>query len=154
MQAGPEGHAGIERQHDGLARIGVGPCRPHEERADADRLERRLPGLEPLLIGDLADLQLADRTEAERLQVPERVADASHADAGDLVVHEVRLHDRERRAVERLLDGHAVVAHAPEDLAHGVDRLRVGRDRDLEPADLRRVRSACGGGGRRPRRFR
>jgi hypothetical protein len=42
--------------------------------------------------------------------------------------------------LERLLDGDAVVADAPKDLADRLDRLRVRRDRDLEPADLGRVR--------------
>src|SRR5207245_2250275 len=109
--------------------------RPHEERPDADGLERRLPRLEPRLLLDLSDGEIADRPEAERLEMAERVAHTPHADARDLVVHEIRLHDGRRRGIERLFDGDAVVAHATEDLAHRFDRLAMRRDRDLEPAD-------------------
>ena len=80
----------------------------------------------------------------------ERVAHAAHADARDPVVDEVRLHDVQSGGLERLLDGDAVVADATEDLAHRFDRLRVRRDRDLEPADDVGV-SACGGRDRRSR---
>jgi hypothetical protein len=59
----------------------------------------------------------------------------------------------ERAALERLFDRDAVVADAPEDLADRLDRLRVRRDGDLEPADGLSV-SACGGRDRRSRRFR
>jgi len=65
-------------------------------------------------------------------------------------VHEIRLHDVERAGLERLFDGDAVVADASEDLAHRLDRLRVRRDRDLEPTNGLRI-SARGGRGRRPR---
>jgi hypothetical protein len=66
-------------------------------------------------------------------------------------MHEIRLHDMERAWLERLFDRDAVVADPSEDLAHRLDGLRVGRDRDLEPANGLGVSSACGGRGRRPR---
>jgi hypothetical protein len=52
-----------------------------------------------------------------------------------MVVDEVCLHDMQRGGLERLFHRDAVVANASEDLAHRFDRLRVRRDRDLEPAD-------------------
>ncbi|HEX6062340.1 MAG TPA: hypothetical protein VF001_09755 [Candidatus Limnocylindria bacterium] len=48
----------------------------------------------------------------------------------------------ERTGLERLLDRDAVVADPTEDLAQRFDGLRVGRDRDLEPADGLGVRCA------------
>jgi len=142
MQPRAEGHARIERQHDGITGIGVGPRGPHEERADPNGFERRLPGLEPRLLLDLADREVADRPEAEGLEVAERIADAAHADARDAVVDQIRLHDMERTGLQRLLDRDAVVADATEDLAHRLDRLNVGRDRDLEPPNGLGVRCA------------
>ena len=97
-----------------------------------------------------AGAHVADRAEAERLEVAERVTHPAHADAGDVIVHEIRLHDMERAWLERLFDRDAVVADAPEDLAHRFDRLRMRRDRDLEPADDVGV-GACGGRDRRSR---
>src|SRR5260221_9862538 len=135
MEAGAEGNAWVERQHDRVARVDVGPGRAHQERSDADRLERRLPGLEPVLVLDLLDQQVADRTEPERLQMAERVAHAAHTDARDVVVDEVGLHEVQRVSLERLLDGDAVVADPAEDLAHRFDRFSVRGYRDLEPAD-------------------
>ena len=150
MEAGPERHARVERQHDGVAGVDLRPGRSHEERADADGLERGLPCLEPGLLLDLTDAEVADRAEAEGLKVAEGITDPTDADARDPVVDEVRLHHRGRQRVERLFDRDAVVADAPEDLAHRFDRLAMRRDRDLEPADGLGV-SACGGRDRRSR---
>ena len=72
------------------------------------------------------------------------------ADARDPIVHEIRLHEVKRPGLKRLLDRDAVVADAPEDLAHRFDRLAMRRDRDLEPADGLGL-SACGGRDRRSR---
>src|SRR5438552_10391852 len=134
MEAGPERHARVERQHDGVAGIGVGPRRADEERTDADGLERGLPCLEPGLLLDLTDGEIADRPEAERLKVAERVADPTDADARDPVVDEVRLHHRGRQRIEWLFDRDAVVADAPEGLAHRFDRLPMPPDRHPAPA--------------------
>jgi len=41
--------------------------------------------------------------------VAERVAHPAHPDAGDVVVHEVRLHEMRSVRLERLLDRDAVV---------------------------------------------
>ena len=75
VEPGPERHPRVEREDDvvGLAAVPP-PGRPdHEPPADAQHREVRLPGLGPVGLVDDARRQLADRPQAERLEVAERL---------------------------------------------------------------------------------
>ena len=68
MQAGPEGHPGIEREHDvaGLAAV-TPPGRPDDEPpADPEDREVGLAGVGPILLVDDPRLERADRPQPER----------------------------------------------------------------------------------------
>ena len=114
-----------------------------EETADPHGHDRRLPGLEPVLVIDGADGELPDRPEPERLEVAERVARVRYLGERVTVLDEIRLHGVIRSAarIDGQVDGDTVVAEAAQDLAHGFDRLGMRRDGDLEPADPRRASS-------------
>jgi len=114
-----------------------------EETADPHGRDRRLPGLEPVLVIDSANGELPDRPEPERLEVAERVARVRYLGERVTVLDEIRLHGVIRSAarLDGQIDGDTVVAEAAQDLAHGFDRLGMRRDGDLEPADPRRASS-------------
>ena len=140
MQTGSERHPRIEGDGDRAFLRCVGPRRTDEEPADVDRRDRRLPRLEPILVIDRADSELADRSESERLQMAECVASIGDLRGGVGVFDEVCL-DRvigsaARR--ERKLDRDPVVTVAAQDLADRFDRLRVRGNTDLKP-----TRASC-----------
>src|SRR6185503_941338 len=139
MQARAERHARIEHDLDHAVRVArLGPRRAHEETADAQRRELRLPRLEPVLLFDLLRGELADRPEPERLEVAERIANVVHLRDDLAVVEEVRLHGVIESAarLDRKVDGDALMTDPREDLAHGLDGLSVGGDGDLEPTSF------------------
>src|SRR3989442_9008918 len=142
METGAERHARVERDGDGMGRARIRPGRAHEESADADRRDCRLPSLEPVLVLDFANGELADGSQTEGLEVPERIACVGDLRGGIYVLDEVRLHRVISAATRRdgNVDGDAVVTVATQDLAHRFDRLRVGGNGDLEPARSRRAR--------------
>ena len=145
METGAKRHPRIQRDGDRAFLLRVGPRRPDEEPADMDRRDRRLPCLEPVLVVDRADRELTDRSEAERLQVAKRVAGIGDLRDGIHILDEIRLHGvigaPTRR--DRNLHRDAVVPVATQDLADRLDRLRVGGNGDLEPADTRARRASC-----------
>src|SRR2546428_714839 len=63
-----------EPDGDRISCARVGPCGTHEESPDPHGGDRRLPGVEPVLVVNGPHRELADRPEAERLQVAERIA--------------------------------------------------------------------------------
>ena len=73
MQAGPECHARVERDDDlALGRDVLAPGRADDDPSpDAQDREVLLPGARPVLLVDERDLELADRPQPERLEVPE-----------------------------------------------------------------------------------
>ena len=83
VQPGPEGHAGIESQHDvvGLAPMASPGGPDHEPAADPQDGEVGLPRLGPVSLVDEPGPQLADRAEPERPEVSERFR---HAGGGSL----------------------------------------------------------------------
>ena len=98
MKAGAERHARIERDGDRPGHARVRPRRSHEEPADLNGRDGRLPGLEPILVLDLADRELADWSEAEGLEMPKRVTRVRDLREGVRVVDEIRLDDVIRAA--------------------------------------------------------
>ena len=101
-----------------------------------DRGDRGFPRFEPVLIVDGADRELANRSEAEGLQMAERVARVGDFRERVDVLDEIRLDEVIGAAArrDRKLDRDPVVAVATQDLAHRFDRLRMGGNGDLEPA--------------------
>jgi len=139
MEPGAECHPGVEHERDRAIVARVRPGWTDEERADANRRERFLPGLEPIRVFDLTHRELADRPEAESLEMSERVAHIGDLREGLRILDEIRLHGviGAARRVEGQLDGDAVVTETAQDLADRFDSLGVGGDRDLEPARMR-----------------
>jgi hypothetical protein len=141
MQPRAERHARIEHDLDRAIRAGrLRPRRTHDEAADAQRGELRLPRLEPVLFLDLLRRKLADRPEPECLEMAKRVPDVIHLRDDLAVVEEVRLHGVVEPAarLDRQIHRDALMPDARQDLAHGLDGLGVDRDRDLKPASSRR----------------
>src|SRR5512143_757961 len=138
METGAEGHAGIEHDGDRIAARHLDPRRSYEEPSYPKRRELGLPRLEPVFLLDLARDELADRTETEGLQVPERVLRVVHLGDAFGIHRHVRLHDVIRAAarLDGKLDRDALMTDAREDLAHRFHRFRVRGHRDLEPAEL------------------
>ena len=75
MEPGPERHPRIQRQDDVAGRAAVAPPgRPDDQPPpDAQDREVRLPGVGPVGLVDDPRPQLADRAQAERLEVAERL---------------------------------------------------------------------------------
>ena len=155
MQAGPEGHARVEGEDDvvGLAAV-TPPGRPDDEPpADPHDREVRLPGLGPVGLVDDPRPELADRPQAERLEVTERLGGLGDGPLRGRPVARRHVGPDDRRPgrvdaraetlvdeLERRLDARAAGRDPAEDLADRLDRLDVGLDRELEPARPRRRR--------------
>jgi hypothetical protein len=75
VEAGPEGHPRVERQDDIVrAAAMASPGRPDDDpAADAQDREMGLPGVGPILFMDQSGLEIADRPQAERLEMAERL---------------------------------------------------------------------------------
>ena len=148
VEAGPEGHARVEREDDvvGLAAVAP-PGRPDDEPpADPQDREVRLPGLGPVRLVDEPRPELADRPQPERLEVAERLGDLGDGPVrGRAVARRAGRPGRSpaasgrpgrrdpRRPGRSRLDGRAAGRDPAEDLADRLDRLDVGLDRELEP---------------------
>ena len=144
----PEGHPGIEREHDvARARAVPAPRRTdHEPAAHAENRKVRLPCLGPVRLVDDPGPELTDGPQAERLQVTERFRDLGRRRLGRRLVtrRDVPADDCRSRRIdpraEPLVDelerrARPTSRHSPpaEDLADGLDRLEVRLDGELQP---------------------
>ena len=148
MEARPEGHPGIEREHD-VAGAGAVPApgrTDHEPAAHAENREERLPCLGPVRLVDDARPELTDGPQAERLQVAERFRDLGCRRLGHRLVtrwdvpaddcRSRRIDPRAEPLVDELeagLDRRPATRHSSEDLADGLDRLEVRFDGEFQP---------------------
>ena len=148
MEPGPERHPRIEREDDvaGLAAMAP-PGRPDDQTSpDAQDREVRLPGFGPVGLVDDPDPQLADRTQAERLEVAERLGHVGRGAVGGRSVASRQVGADDGRPgrvepgaqalvdqLERGLDRGPAGRRPAEDLADRLDRFDVGLDRELQP---------------------
>ena len=123
-----------------------------------------LPGVGPVFLVDDPRLELADRSQAERLEVTERAARRRHGVLGGHPVASGHVRPDDGRPAdiylgaetlvdedERRLDRGPTRCNPGQDLAHRFDRLVVGRDRQLEPGALGRGTVVVVGGRQRLR---
>ena len=148
MEPGPERHARIQREDDvaGLA-VMAPPGRPDDQPLpDAQDREVGLPGFGPVGLVDDPDPELADRAQAERLEVAERLGHLGRGTVGGRAVAGGQVGTDDGRPgrvepgaealvdqLERGLDRRPAGSRPAEDLADRLDRLDVGLDRELEP---------------------
>ena len=161
VQPGPERHARIERDHDvaGLRPMPP-PCRPdHDPSPDAQHREVAPSRPPPSPTRGRRASQLADRAQAERLEMAERLARLGDGP------RRVGLRRRAPGRYARTIAGRVGSRRAPrpsstsskagstlvptgrdarQDLADGLDGLDVGHDRQLEPGAVGAVPSAAG----------
>ena len=127
VQAGPERHARIERDRDLVrSRNVVEPGRHDHDAADALHADVLLPAFGPVRILDRADLQIAERAQAERLEVPERALCRLDLARRVRPVGDMGGHDERRREVGR---GGELVVRDREEAASGGSQCRPRRAR-------------------------
>ena len=159
VQAGPERHPRIEGEDDVVRSPAMAPPRrpDHEPAADAEHREVGLPGLGPVGLVDDSGRELADRSEAERLEVAERLGRLRGSSASPRHVAGRQVGPDDGRPgrvdpgaepfVDQLeggLDARSGRRPAAEDLGDGLDRLEVGGHGKLEPgADAVAARAAA-----------
>ena len=138
VEAGPEGHARVERD-DHLVGDGAmpPPGRPDDDPpAEPQDREVALPGVGPVVLVDLARLQLADGAQPEGLEVAKVGLDLRDVGGGRAVIghRQVGAHDGRAAGIdagsqplvdelERGLDAHAAGRDPREDLRDRLDRL-------------------------------
>ena len=145
---GPEGHAGVEIEDDV---VGPGRMLPpgrldHDPAADPHHREVGLPRLGPVRLVDDPGPQVADRAQAERLEVAERLARLGRGPLGGGKVARRDVGPDGRRPgrvdpgaealldeLEGGLDARAAGRDPAEDLGHRLDGLDVGLDGELQP---------------------
>ena len=148
MEPRSEGHPRVQRQDHVACLWSVAPPRGPDDQPppNSENREVALPRLGPILLTHQSRLEIADRSEAKRLQVAkgrsrlgDRSVDSRRIQAGEVSPHDGRLSrvdDRAQALVaqpEAGLDAGSTRGKASQDLADRFDGLDVGGDRKLDP---------------------